>query len=192
MFIQQVVQPAVAISDLIRISISAGVGAVFGIVGSLATEFVKPRISRIVSRQSVQRNLRAEVSALLPIIETGKRILQEVPPEKEDHALEALSFLTPRFNDRLITHYQQTQPDMLIELSRYGAADYFYGLLNNVVLPGIKEKEINKIRFGLDFAFRFGSVFIGKWKNVYPDANVMAEVFYRDGWEGVRGYMHNL
>ena len=71
-------QPAGGMPEWAKTLISAGIGALFGIISSLAMEYIKPAVLHRKQERIVKEQLAAEVSDNLSSIEGFARMLQEI------------------------------------------------------------------------------------------------------------------
>jgi hypothetical protein len=78
--------PASGMPEWVKILISAGVGALFGILGSVVMEFIKPKISLATLKRSIATQLAFELRTNWSLVDDLSVTLTEVPVP-ENHTL---------------------------------------------------------------------------------------------------------
>ncbi|MGB6946470.1 MAG: hypothetical protein WBE37_29000 [Bryobacteraceae bacterium] len=127
-------EPAGGMPEWERIIISAGVGALFSIIGSLIMEFVKPRIANRVLKKRIAVHLIQEVSGTLEAIEACRRAFDEVGDVRLSGSI-AISYAGSRLEREIGEKYQhyfnaervatyELDPQMLLR-AFYGEVGYF-------------------------------------------------------------------
>jgi hypothetical protein len=84
--------------EWVKILISAAVGALFAIVGSVAMEFIKPAITRRHTLRKVRSSLHAEFLANLANAQAAKRLMDRVLEGTEKEQLDILSYISKLSN----------------------------------------------------------------------------------------------
>src|ERR1035438_2966710 len=75
--------PAGGMSEWEKTLISAGVGALFGILSSIAMEYVKPAIAKRSLKKTIEGHLGAEMSLNLGLVEALSELLKNEAFETE-------------------------------------------------------------------------------------------------------------
>jgi hypothetical protein len=80
-------QPSGGMPEWVKILISAATGALFGICGNIAMEFVKPRIAGGLLKKSMAKQLLPEARNILQDIERAKKVAKDAAPQQISPAM---------------------------------------------------------------------------------------------------------
>jgi hypothetical protein len=131
--INVIVRQAVGMPEWVRILISAGAGAVFGILGSLATEYVKPCIVTGRMEKLISIHLNQEFLENLGELEAAGRILadaNERTNSDKDHALMAVDEILRRVRQDRYDLYFRSEKSVVYKIDRSHHLSLFYSTLN--------------------------------------------------------------
>jgi hypothetical protein len=112
-------QPVGGMSEWVKILISAGVGALFGILGSIGMEYARPVIAKRRMLKEVTKQLKDEVRSGAEVVRECVAQLETMPresgPERQNAMLFASVFLSGRLptpDDRYL-HYFDHQKEIV-------------------------------------------------------------------------------
>src|SRR5215471_6831603 len=115
-------QPPVppGLPEWVKLLISAGVGALFGISTNIAMEFIKPAIAKRLMRKTVQRQvLFGEFKENLNKIDAVSRMAKRAENGIEDNQAACLSYIRSTTNEistDLLRSYSESQRAILDEM----------------------------------------------------------------------------
>ena len=128
-----IVQQAPGLPEWVRILISAGAGAVFGILGSLATEYVKPYIVTRRMEKLIRVHLNEEFLANLGELEVAGRILADAngrTDSDKSHALMAVDEILHRVRQDRYDLYFKEEKSVVYHIDSNQHLSLFYATLN--------------------------------------------------------------
>jgi hypothetical protein len=124
------VQPAAgAIPEWVKILISAGVGAIFGICGNIAMEFVRPAIAKFLLRRSILRELVRELQGNLATMQDVAWILDRGRDQKRPYrsvAVDVVSNAVAAIDDGLYLKNLENHKALVYEIDSVGELKGFY------------------------------------------------------------------
>ena len=182
-------QPSGGMPEWVRILISAGVGALFGILSSLVGEYVKPAIAKHQLKKTVSTQLGAELMENLSAIESARRVLtgedfdRMEPKARADFALRiALTIKGDRFD-----YYFIQQKALVYQIDEDRSLAGFY-LGFKEVLPAIEENRqgpslSGDLRIFLNAGIHFGHKYVATHRLAYRPTENMLEQMLRDTQE---------
>lgn len=113
------IQQPPGMPEWIKILITAGTGAMLGIISNIAMEYVKPWISRKQVRKTVEAQLKSELIENWIVIKESIRILEDAESKTKDHVLAALAVLKtmmPDIDDDRYTFNFQANKGLVYEI----------------------------------------------------------------------------
>ena len=138
------VQQPAGLPEWVKILLSAAVGAMFGLAGSLSTEYVKPWIARLHTRKNMIPQLNDEFLNGFERVKDARRLL-ETPRENENgERLMAGLMLATITRDRF-DYYFSEQKELVYEYDKNLVA--FYNLISMVrtFVDHNRDKEIPEL-----------------------------------------------
>jgi hypothetical protein len=132
-------QAAGGMSEFTKVLIAASVGAVFGIGGNIAMEFLKPRIAKRSLKREIIAQLSDEIKRNLKHLNSVRDVIQAAEkgePMNYEHA----HYLISNVWDDRFRHYLADEPIMVYEIDRNKSLEEFYQLakldLNAAIIKG--------------------------------------------------------
>ena len=163
-------QPPAGMPEWVKIVISAAVGAVFAIGGSMLMELMKPKIAKVSSRKEVKTQLVIEVKRNLEQLNKASKVMSEAREGKRHDAYGAVYYLRNIWNDRYL-YYLQNQPIYVFELDRLKLLKSFYQISMVELEQAITQGEVDSDFSGpssagelMSHAINIGSNFVGSLK----------------------------
>jgi hypothetical protein len=130
-------QPAGGMPEWVKILISAGVGALFGVLGSVMMEFVKPAITKRLMKKRLSAQVVAEVTKNLNMVDSICRLFQSIEggTQKDyDTAMNYTCIILQTFNTDRFDYYFANQKELIYEIDITTHLGAFY-----VGLKGLKD-----------------------------------------------------
>jgi hypothetical protein len=135
-----VLPPAGGMPEWLKILISAGVGALFGIVGNVAMEYVRPKIVKRQRLREMAAQLVEELISNVEILEAVKMIVEDVRGASEIERKRAefdVTVACTRFKSDRYAHYVAEEKITFYELRESGSIkgfyDYYDGMLREIL-----------------------------------------------------------
>jgi len=164
--IQVNVQMPPGMPEWLRIVISAAVGALFALAGSLVGEYVKPWIAKRHARKSMIPQLNEELLGNVRVIENAKAVLAGSGGREDAKEMIAGLMLTMMRRDRF-NYYYVEQKSLLYEYDKRLVELYSLPPMAQTFLVNSRDGEIPKI---LKIADELVKNFIEAHNLVYPQA----------------------
>jgi hypothetical protein len=172
-------QPAGGMPEWVKILISAGVGALFGILSSIAMEYLKPYIAKRFLRKTVSAQVGAELVENLGEVEAAYRILEDAKNKSTDARrmanLNARMIGSSRKFDRY-DHYFAEEKSVLYEIDEQQTLAAFNGALRSQSFSGAHDSdELQRFFF---MAAALGRLYITQHKLVFnPRASAFEDTY---------------
>ncbi len=130
------VQPAPGgMPEWVKILITAAVGAVVGILGNIAMEYVRPHISSSMARENVRKQLIAELLGNLGNIENAAYLMEKVEnlgTLEREVASDVCYNATKMISSDRFDFYYQNQKNLIYEISSIAALKDFYNFVKGI------------------------------------------------------------
>ncbi len=158
-------QAAGGMPEWVKILISAGVGAIFGIAGNIAMEYAKPVIVHRQKRRSVKVQLTAEVRKAMEAILECIKYLKEAPLDTGEQRGNAWRWATAFLNGRIpllddrYDFYFATEKATVYEIDAGGLLAEFYKHANSF-FTFIGANSFDEAKVHAEFALKAAKEFL--------------------------------
>ena len=137
-------QPAGNLPEWLKILITAGTGALLGIISNIAMEYVKPSIGKRLLKKTVAQQLSAELIKNLSAAEAGQRVLhsaEKKPKEDREYALTVGRLIVSGIKtDRFDLHFAENK-SIVYELDANQSLETFYQLTRHLLTKPAEDQH---------------------------------------------------
>ncbi len=173
-------QPA-GMPEWIKVLITAGSGAMFGLLTAVTLEYVKPFIAKRSAKKLVSQQLIAEIKSNLNKVESGAGILEEEARAGGDQDLAmsiASTILSSVNSDRYRFYFEKEKP-VVYELDADKTLSEFYSSLSNGV-SFFEKAHFDGMRVCFRYSTLLGHRFIRAHKIDYKYEPTIYDTMHRD------------
>lgn len=182
-------QPAGGMPEWVKILISAGVGALFGIMSSVAMEYVKPTIAKKLLKKMICAQVGAEVIDNLNKMEACGRLLKFVGPKSrhaQTRAVQAAKVIVCEIKSDRFDYYLQEHKSIMYEIDGHSALFEFYRDTKHLA-TSVDFSDYEDVKFGFDFAILNGHNFLLKNNLRYTSVPMMSEEYFKRKVDEIEG-----
>jgi hypothetical protein len=129
-------QPPPGMPEWEKLLISAGVGALLGIISNIAMEYVKPWIAKRLLRRTVADQLAAELADNMNEVDAGKNLLEEEvskPPNEQETVLTVIRISAGLVKSDRFDYYFAEQKAIVYELDEANLLVTFYKIMKSTL-----------------------------------------------------------
>jgi hypothetical protein len=147
-----VAQPAAGLPEWVKILISAGVGALFGILANVAMEYVKPRIAKRLLKKGICAQVGAELIDNLDKIESCNRLLKyaqikSLPAQKRSVSM--VKAIVCEVQRNRFDHCLKEHETVMYEINGHSSLFAFYRDIHRLMnSPSPSTYEDTRVEFG--------------------------------------------
>jgi hypothetical protein len=177
-------QPASAFPEWVKILVSAGVGAVLGMLSSVVMEYWKPHIGRLSTRKSVASRLGNELMGNLAVIESCVGICMDAAEKADEQAKRRAldAFGMTYLQDKWLEYYLKENGDIVYDIDPGMKLVYLYDTAKRDVAAAVGKKDFWKIRFLLETMAEIGKKYVADHKLRYKrPETTYCDVIYEKG-----------
>lgn len=171
-----------SLPDWEKVLITASAGAVFGIVGSIAMEFLKPLIAKSTQRKTIRKQLGAELLDNMNNIEAAIRVAADVkdkPAGQQAGAMNLCGVLIDSCKMDRFDHYFAEEKSLVYEIDDDKILQGLYALLKGPIQPAVQRRDLPELTQLLAAAGGLADGYIKQQKLTYVPAENTIEQIYR-------------
>lgn len=151
--------PPSGMPEWVRIVISAGVGAIFGISGNVTMEFVKP----ILQRRKAKKQIVIEILRYFAYVEvandTFNRRRERASREEKEAMIKRCAKLFNGINPQRYKYFSSNQQSVVYEIVHFDSVQQFYSVLSNIGGPSNYD-PYDAFSVQLSHAYELGQMFL--------------------------------
>ena len=175
-------------SEFLKTIISASVGALFAIIGSVVMEFVKPKIAR----RQIALQLVAEVKRNLDYLKKAEDVIKAAP-NGEPMNMPHMDYVISNVWDDRFRHYMKEQPIFVYQIDRHKSLEELYQMAKVDLPAALKQGGVYESIGGpgtaadiVMWAIHWGSCFVEfQSKPFYSQMLESSQDYFRAKLKGI-------